>query len=374
MIYYEFIFPDFAGQFYHIGQVCWEDPTGLIDKESRLTTRRVLSEFYFQKQQRQQTSSSPSTMKDFFLNKIGVDRFPPASEYLVLINNMTSKTQLPNPDALRDIFKLFQILGSLCIQEDMKKTLYQWRMETNFENNLKVYQSLEQSMETDRSSEIVNACQSYDQIFPTHQKRFVGLKSNSHLPIVVFNKELAKVFEKNEHVDFIFVDGVIRILEKSNEPTQYQFKRGIDGELLKILFLFKACGFPTLTDLYLPPDIAPGQISTGCYVWENQLHQVVSYIQQYIYTKHPDHYERLKGISFSQYLKKSVFFTTPGFEVVYRLKNHDKATQMRTKVAYVEHCVEENGGKFFFILLVSFICFSFKFKIIPCEERNLGET
>ena len=137
-------FFNFAGQFYHTGQVCWEDPTGLINKESKLTTRRVLSEFYFKQQQHyhHQTSSSPNVMKDFFLNQIGVDRFPPATEYLVLVNNISSKTQLPNPTALRDILRLFQILGSLCIQEDMKETLYQWRLETNYENNLKVFEDI----------------------------------------------------------------------------------------------------------------------------------------------------------------------------------------------------------------------------------------
>lgn len=212
---------------------------------------------------------------------------------------------------------------------------------------MKIYQSLDRSIETNRSTEIVNACRSYEHIFPTHQNRFIGLKSNSHLPIVVFNKDLAKVFKKNQNVDFIFVDHIIRTLEKFNESNPHQFKRSIDGDLLKILFFFKACGFPTLTDLYLPPDIAPGQISAGCYVWEKRLHQAVPYIQQFIYHKYSEHYKRLQAIDFSQYLNKSIFFTTPAFEVVYRLKDHDKATESRTKVAHIEHCVEI-GGKICF--------------------------
>ena len=284
-------------------------------------------------------------MMDFFLNWICVERYPPAIEYLILINDISTKTQLPNPTAFRDVLRLFEILGSLCIQEDMKRNLYEWRLENSFERNMKFYQSLDQYLDKDRSSDIVGACKPYEHVFPTHLNRFIGLKSSSHLPIVVFNKDLAKVFLKKDNVDFIFVDDIIRSLEKFNEQSTYRFKKRIDGELLKIMFFFKTCSFPTLTDLYQPPDIAPGQISTGCYVWEKHLHEEVSYLQQYIYQKHNDHYRNLQAIGFAQYIKKSFFFTTPGFEVVYRLKNHDKATVSCTKVAHVEHNIEETGMK-----------------------------
>ena len=296
-----------------------------------------------------------STNMDFFLRCISVDRYPPASEYLLLVHEISSKTQLPNPTALCDVLRLFEVLGSLCIQREMKESMYEWRVQSSFVKNLKFYQSLDIFLDTDKCNEITRACKPYADggLFPTHHNRFIGI-SNSRKPVVVFNKDLAEVFTKNENVDFIFVDDIVRSLRKKNEQKKHSyFKSAIDVELLKILFLFKACGFSTLTDLYLTPDIAPGQISSGSYKWERMLYKTVPFIQQYIHEKHHEHYRSLQGVGFTEYLKKSIFFTTPGFEVVYRLKGIDSATEKRSKVAYIEHSIGEMGKATIYVLKLS---------------------
>ncbi|XP_066912062.1 uncharacterized protein [Clytia hemisphaerica] len=333
-----------TGQFYTIDQVCWEDPTGLIGREVKTTSRRVMNNFYFQHEQ---------NLRDFFMKGIGVQKWPPPQEYLGFVHELTQKTVLPDPDVVHKILRLFQILGSVCIEDDMKQNLYEWRVGKS-EENLKSYQSMGPHLDTEQSNNIANACKVHNKIFPTHQNRFTGINglpknqtNDPQPPIVVFNKDLAKVFEKNEHVDFIFVDDVLKLLEKFKKQQKNTFvysRQGADVDLLKILFFFKACGLKPLTELYLPPDTAPEQIAPGCYRWEKRLYQATSYIQQYLHHKYQDQYKRLQALNFADYLRKSIFFTAQSFEVVYRLANHRLATVTRTKPAHVEHALDEDEG------------------------------
>ena len=287
---------------------------------------------------------------DFFLRGIGVEKWPPPQEYLGFVHELTQKTELLDPVAVHKILRLFQILGSVCIDNEFKNNLYEWKV-GKFEENRKLYQSMNPYLDTEQSASITNACKVHEKIFPTHQNRFTGINGlpksqtdDPQPPIVVFNKDLAKVFEKNKHVDFIFVDDVLKLLEKFKNQQKHAFVKSVDVDLLKILFFFKACGLKTLTELYLTPNINPEQIAPGCYVWEKQLHKAASYIQQFLHHKYPEQHKRLQALNFADYLKKSRFFTAYSFEVVYGLVDHKRATVTRKKPAHVEHALSEDEG------------------------------
>jgi len=322
------------GRFYHIDQVCWEDPTGLISKDTGTSTsRRILQDFYFRTQETQ--------LKDFFLTFICVERFPPAREYLSMVGSIAEKTSLPDQAAIRKILRLFEVLGSLCILQETKEHLYQnWRFEDKFQKNLQFYnQDIPKYQNQKHSSDVAETCKHYEKLFPTHKNRFTRMKSDTGQspPILVFNKNLAEIFTRNERVDFIFIDEIWSVIEKRiRDQSNQRFIRG-DSQLLKILFFFKACGLPTLTDLYEHPNINPEQISKGCYGWEKSLHEATPYIQRFLHSKHYQHYQRLQGMRFADYLNHSTFFATERFEVVYLLKNRRDVVITKEKFAHVEH-------------------------------------
>ena len=326
------------GQFFLIDQVCWEDPTGLISKDTGISTgRRVLQDFYFRTQE--------IKLKDFFLKFVCVERFPPAHEYLCMVSSIAEKTTLPDQTALRKILRLFEVLGSLCIKQERKEELYQrWRFEDKFQMNLQFYHhDISDYLDPDHSSDVAETCKPHEKVFPTHKNRFSRMKSDSkNPPILVFNKNLAEIFTKHGDVDFIFVDDIWRAIDKrikeQQQQNEHRYLRGRgDSNILKILFFFKACGLPILTDLYEAPSINPEQITKGCYGWEKCLHEAAPYIQRFLYTKHRQHYQRLQGNDFAYYLNQSTFFAANRFEVVYNLKNRRDVTIVKEKPAYVEH-------------------------------------
>ena len=54
----------------------------------------------------------PDEMKDFFVNKVGVDHYPSTKEYLNLVYNISSKTTLPDKSACLQICTLFSVIGN----------------------------------------------------------------------------------------------------------------------------------------------------------------------------------------------------------------------------------------------------------------------
>ena len=105
----------FSGNFYKIKEVCWDDPSGIVEiSQDVYGTRRILKGFF------------ADQMKDFFVQTLGVPMFPTTNEYLNAAYNLVNRTILPDKDALRKLFKMFYVLGQKCCLAEKVDELKEW--------------------------------------------------------------------------------------------------------------------------------------------------------------------------------------------------------------------------------------------------------
>ena len=317
------------GQFHKVDSVSWRDPSEVFKKISDVSMRKILRDFY------------PDKFKEFFIGTVGVDEYPSREEYLRLITNITSVTSLPNRGKCFEIFMLMAVLGETFLNTHALDMINEIDYPQNTAQKYKLYEDLGEYYVPDSPIQAKKAAINDKPIFPTVGNFFVSLDGE---PILVINQDLAKVYRKNHStVPMIFVDTVYEILQEGQKRRLVA-----DSLFLKVLLFFKVCQLSTLKELYLEPEVITEQMSRGCVMWENLLHDITPITQRYISSLLPDIHKEMQTkiimsdkdseCKFSDYLSNSKFFTVQKLQVIYRLKGRKDVNITREKVCNVESC------------------------------------
>lgn len=298
------------GSFHKVRNVCWEDPSGIIVKSNDVNQRRVLKGYY------------PDEMRIFFVNNIGVDRYPSTKEYLNLVYNLASKTTLPDKDACFQICTLFSVIGNTCVDETMRDEVASFYLPDHFSERVQLFKELQACIDPQLRERLQSPDICEEKIFPTASNTFASL---SQKPLLAFNNDLAPIFKKEENVPIIFIDQIVRMLkrERPGSKSGGHHKRAEESEqvkhVIRCICLFKACGMELLSDVYIPPEVITVGMSRGCRKWEQILHDFTPFIQRYMSVKLPGIYRMLKNNKFEEYLKNSTFFAVQSLEVIRNL-------------------------------------------------------
>ena len=315
------------GQFHKVEKVSWKDPSGIFRKMDSVSTRKILRGFY------------PDNYRDFFLKIVRVDEYPSGEEYLRLITNITaSVTVLPNKQKCVEIFMLMAVLAETFMYEDALDVIHKIGYPPHIFDRQKLYDNLKDYFLPGSFDHLKNAMINDKVIFPTAANIFVSLEQQ---PILVFNRELAKIYKSKSAVPIIFADDIYNILKESQK-----YETDANSLYLKVLLFFKVCKLPTLKELYIEPEIITEQLDRGCAYWEKILHDVAPILQRYIARSLPDLYKEKQTkvfvsdnddqCTFSEYLKNSSFFSVKKLEVIYHLKERNDVNIKLEKVSNVE--------------------------------------
>ena len=315
------------GQFHKVEKVSWKDPSNIVKKMSSVSTRKILRDFY------------RDNHREFFLKVVGVDEYPSAEEYLRLITNITaSVTQLPNKEKCFEIFMLMAAIAETFLYGDALGVSHEIDYQSKILDRQKLYNNLKDYFISGSFGHLGKALINDKLIFPTVANIFVSLEQQ---PILVFNRELAKIYKSKSAVPLIFVDDIYDILNDRHDS-----RPKADSFFLKVLVFFKVCKLCTLKELYIEPEVITEGMEHGCGYWEKILHDITPITQRYIASFLPDLYkEKQTKIfvsdndgqwKFSEYLKKSTFFSFQKLEVVYYMKERNEVNIKFEKVSNVD--------------------------------------
>ena len=315
------------GQFHKVEKVSWKDPSGIFRKMDSVSTRKILRDFY------------PDSYREFFLKIVMVDEYPSGEEYLRLITNITaSVTVLPNKEKCFEIFMLMAVLAETFLYGDALDAIHKIGYPSNIFDRQKLYDDLKDYFLPGSFDHLKNAMINDKVIFPTAANIFVSLKQQ---PILVFNRELAKIYKSKSVVPMIFADDIYNILKE-----RQKYIADANSLYLKVLVFFKVCKLYTLKELYIEPEIITEGMDRGCAYWEKILHDIAPILQRYIASLLPDLYKEKqtkvfvsnndKECKFSEYLKNSNFFSVRKLEVIYHLKEREDVNIKLQKVSNVE--------------------------------------
>ncbi|XP_065672459.1 uncharacterized protein LOC100211694 isoform X2 [Hydra vulgaris] len=305
------------GKFCLVNNLCWEDPSGILSNfKDEIAIRRILSSYY------------PKDLLDFFVNKLGVNRYPSIQEYINLARSTASKTVLPDKVACEKLFNLFSVLGHMFIINSKLKELNELSFSESTEERKQQYEDLASFIDPQllhvHGKDIME-----EHIFPTSNNTFCCI---SELPLLAENNSLSKVFQESGQVPLIFFDSVLNMINVNNT------KRITDSCLLKffkIMIFFKACGIRLLSDVFMEPEITTTFMERGCSKWEKTLHDISPIIQRYLKAKIPLVYEQLCSKDFHTYLQNSTIFTVEKLEAVYRLSDRNSVNISQVKISLV---------------------------------------
>ncbi|XP_047140685.1 uncharacterized protein LOC100210004 isoform X2 [Hydra vulgaris] len=307
----------FVGKFCLVNNLCWEDPSGILSNfKDEIAIRRTLNSYY------------PKDLLNFFVNKLGVNRYPSIQEYINLASSIASKTDLPDEVALKKLFNLFSALGHVFIINSKLKELNEWSFSKSTEECKQQYEDLASFIDPQllhvHGKDIIE-----ERIFPTSNNTFCCI--SDHPLLAEYNSD-SKVFDESRQVPLIFFDFVSNIINENNT------KRITDSCLLKfvkIMIFFKACGIRLLSDVFMEPEITTTFIKRGCSKWEKTLHDISPIVQRYLKAKIPLVYKQLCSKDFHTYLQNSTIFTVEKLEAVYRLSDRYSVNISQVKIALV---------------------------------------
>ena len=325
------------GKFFPINRLCWEDPSGILCQTSgEVGQRRILKGYY------------PDEMQSYFVSTLGVSRYPSVQEYINLACSIAYKTNLPDKEACENLFTIFSVLGQMLISDKKLEELQDWSFPESSEERKQQYEDLSSFIDP-RLPEFVHWKEWLgESIFPTSKNQFCCM---SDLPLLVDNKNLARIFIESEKVPLIFFDFILNMIKPKNSLA-FRSKRAIEAcdlKMIKILVFFKACRVQLLSNVYIEPEVITVNMKRGCEKWEKVLHEISPIIQRYLCTKFPEHYNELRAKCFHEYLKNTTLFSVQSLEAVYRLFDRNNVNITHTKIA----CVSDAAAKRAIIYITS---------------------
>ncbi|KAJ0016243.1 hypothetical protein NQD34_014533 [Periophthalmus magnuspinnatus] len=278
------------GQFYHLKDVCWSDPTSMFHRYKSLTQSpscpmqnpRVLAPFY----------SSLEGMKDFFTRLLRVDMSPNIKQYVGLLEAVCSSCPIPTSEVLQDVSVLYATLAHKCKtpttldQEDSTQS----RLNTGYCSTLK-------GMVSDL------------RVFPTKDNTWVTL---SRRPMVSDSRELEKVFKAHKELCLLNLPPAEKNTAKktwSSRPGT-QVVRALSGlrfrEEDRSLFLH-ICGIKQLSACVTSE--AQTENLRPCPSMQETVRSIVPYIQRFLYHREDlaEVYSELQESNIAHKIKKLYF-------------------------------------------------------------------
>lgn len=321
-----------TGKFFKTKQVCWVDPSDMFSRVNHdLITRHILKGFY------------PNPLQDFFIKNLEVDYYPTGEEYLNLVCKIASMTSLPDSEECKKIYSLLSVLGETFLTEETSSLIKEVEYPDldQIEEQILMYDDLEQYVDQSAFSCLVQANISEKNIFPTSVNVFTSLSKN---PVLVFNKDLARPFRKNNDLPLLYVNEIYDLL-KSSTSKRHHNREKTEQKFLCLLLFFKACGVPSLQSIYLEPEVVTEQMSRGSHKWEEVLHKLTPVIQRFIKTKLPEQYRKMQvekygdeKVDFKTFLFNSKFCPVANLEVIYRLSDRSDINVRQPKIVNTEFC------------------------------------
>uniref|UniRef100_A0A3B4B300 HTH OST-type domain-containing protein n=1 Tax=Periophthalmus magnuspinnatus TaxID=409849 RepID=A0A3B4B300_9GOBI len=267
------------GQFYHLKDVCWSDPTSMFHRYKSLTQSpscpmqnpRVLAPFY----------SSLEGMKDFFTRLLRVDMSPNIKQYVGLLEAVCSSCPIPTSEVLQDVSVLYATLG-----KDASSTfITQPRLNTGYCSTLK-------GMVSDL------------RVFPTKDNTWVTL---SRRPMVSDSRELEKVFKAHKELCLLNLPPA----EKNTAKKTWSSRPGTQvrpafREEDRSLFLH-ICGIKQLSACVTSE--AQTENLRPCPSMQETVRSIVPYIQRFLYHREDlaEVYSELQESNIAHKIKKLYF-------------------------------------------------------------------
>uniref|UniRef100_A0A673AIR0 Wu:fj29h11 n=1 Tax=Sphaeramia orbicularis TaxID=375764 RepID=A0A673AIR0_9TELE len=239
-----------SGRFYHLKDVCWNDPTMMFQRYKQLTNRadspvqqpRVLAPFY----------SQLEGMRDFFTR---VHYHPNMKQYVGLLELICSSSPIPTAEVRQDASVLYARLAHKCkiqIPAD-QESMSQPKLNPSYCSTLK-------GMVSDK------------RVFPTKDNNWVTL---ARKPMIADSKELEKIFKTHKEVCLLDLPSA----EKKTAPRT-KTERPAFREEDRDLFL-EICGIQHLSDCVKTEPQTEN--FRPCVAMQAMVRSVVPYIQRFLY-------------------------------------------------------------------------------------------
>lgn len=290
-----------SGSFHVLKDVCWRDPTEvalkLLRDHGKVTTKHLLEGFYHSLSK----ASGQQSLATFFVDQLKVDETPNVDEYLEMASTVAELAGLPSPLPLNDMLKVFAILGRKCIARGHRDSV---PIESEVDVNMASF--IRQSLDT-----------SLKCIFPSSGK-WVSL---SDKPLLLDNKSLGKIFQKESGVHFIDLGDFFQDLRKRSTVENRKFVNEKEEMKHNVSLFLKACDIQRLSEC-VERNCAPTLVTYQCVPLQKYFHQMIPAVQRFLYFKKQPVYEELKNEKFAEKLQQMQFASVGKLETVYSLSTH----------------------------------------------------
>ena len=314
------------GSFLVKKDVCWRDPTDvalkLLKEHGEVTTRRLLERHYSFSESQQQS------LVAFFIDQLHVDKTPKVDEYIEMASTVAKVAGFPTPSSLNDMLKIFATLGSKCAVCGHNDSM---QVDEQIDVNMSAF--VKQSLEGEQRC-----------IFPSFDK-WVAL---SDKPLLPDDKSLLRIFQKEKSVHFLdFRD----FLQPEKHRPSIRKPRHDKREIQRNVLLFlKACEVKTLSECIVKEFITESAFFE-CVPLQKHFHQMMPFVQRFLYSKNPTVYDELIREGFTQKLLEMQFASVKSLETVYSLSTHlDVRIPIEEKSG-----VESVGSTFCFYVVQEFL-------------------
>ena len=319
--------PDkFYGKFYERGEVCIQDPSGVIVKPGKLLRNRriLLDKFY------------PKDILDFFEMDLKIDATPTIRDYMSIACALADDIKLPDAEACRDLMEVFSVIGRNCVPSQNEEAFLE--LAKYCDDRWSGYQKVREYIESKVGNFVFENLKE-EKIFPTNRNKFVSIKEKPLLPDDLNHQ---KIFEKEEKVHFIIIpDMRINLGRKPNNPNEWEDRvKRVKRKQTEygILAFFAVCRIDVISSVVCEPRVLPENIVKGCEKWHRNLSKLLPYAQRYMYANLKDTYEMKIEESLPQKLSNLTFFTASSIGTVHELKDVEVHVTIKETcfVAYTE--------------------------------------
>ncbi|XP_051888907.1 uncharacterized protein wu:fj29h11 isoform X2 [Pristis pectinata] len=277
-----------TGKFYHLKDVCWNDPTKIFQRykckiqeaNESFQEPHLLAPFYGKRED----------MKDLFQKSLNIEKIPSMKHYVNLLVMICDTVSLPNNPVLQDVSVIYAILAEKC----------------------KNYNDYDDSWELAKSyCQTLKGMIKDERIFPAKDNRWVSLASS---PIVPDNKHLERIF-KAHSLCLLTVPAA----ERNRSHTKNSSKQEIRFNEEDRNLFFEICGVDQLSNCVTVE--AQTEDFRPCPRVQNFVRSITPFIQRWFY-HHSDFnsvYKELQDSNIAAALKSMAFYQVGKLYLYYQL-------------------------------------------------------
>ncbi|XP_056626776.1 uncharacterized protein wu:fj29h11 isoform X3 [Triplophysa dalaica] len=283
-----------SGRFYHLKEVCWNDPTGMFQRYKELIRKpdsgiqepKLLAPFY----------TGLHDMKSMF-NSLNVELSPSMKQYVALLEAVCESSPLATVDVVQDVSVIFAKLADKCKMHVLGEQDQVPQLNPDYCCSLK---------------EMI----SHKRVFPTKSNGWVTL---AHKPMIADSPHLEKIFKSHHEICLLNLPSAMK---KAAIKLKHQVKlneKEAFSEADRELFL-EICGVKRLSQ-YVSTE-PQTESYRPCPSVQTLVRQIVPYIQRFIY-QHGDFediYSELKVAGIAKQINSLSFGQVGKLYIHYRLE------------------------------------------------------